>query len=403
MTLFIFIFTQNISAQNNVIDTAQYPFINFAANKFYVPQKFTLLPVFRSFEQLLKKGDNKVNIVQIGDSHIQADIFSDRFRKRVQEFFPGGNGGRGFIFPYTIAHTNNPYNYKVEYTGKWKSCRNVEWNKTCPLGLAGISVTTYDSIVTITISQPAYAGQRYDCTRVRIFYDETDTSHTFEMLNPAADNVFDIKDEPGIHQWDIKEATNVVSFSISRKSDCNTPFTLYGLTFETRDPGIVYHAIGVNGAEVLSYLRCDLMSKQLRALQPDLVILSLGTNDAFAPNFDSTFFHNNYVKLIDALRAENPDVPILLTTPGDCYFHKKVNAYEEIAARVMVRIGTEKNCAVWDFYKVMGGYGSIANWSGAGLTQRDKVHLSNDGYKVQGDLLYEAFIDAYDNYLNRKK
>ena len=39
--------------------------------------------------------------------------------------------------------------------------------------------------------------------------------------------------------------------------------------------GIKYHSIGVNGASVPSYLRCDYLMDQLKLVKPDLVIFPL--------------------------------------------------------------------------------------------------------------------------------
>ena len=38
--------------------------------------------------------------------------------------------------------------------------------------------------------------------------------------------------------------------------------TIYGIQFESDNPGIIYHAMGVNGADLPSYLKCNLMQKQ---------------------------------------------------------------------------------------------------------------------------------------------
>ena len=47
--------------------------------------------------------------------------------------------------------------------------------------------------------------------------------------------------------------------------------------------GVKYHSIGVNGASVPSYLRCDYLMDQLKLVKPDLVIFSIGINDAYEP------------------------------------------------------------------------------------------------------------------------
>jgi lysophospholipase L1-like esterase len=386
-------------AQPEIVDREKYPFINYAGNNIYTPNSSILMPVFRNLERLMKTGDRQINIVQIGDSHIQADILSNRMRQQLQDFFPGGNGGRGFIFPYSMAHTNTPYNYKVEFTGKWESCRNVQ-NKDCELGLAGISVTTYDSFCTLHVQQSESASLRYDCTRVRFFYSANDSDFEIKLVTDSL--VIQSKSNlPGQVEWNLSSAVNSLDFQIKRIRHSNSSFSLFGLSMETRDPGIVYHAVGVNGAEVGSFAKCNLLPKQLQSLSPDMVVISLGTNDAFVKEFDSASFHFKYTQFLKHLKEELPGTPFLLTIPGDCFLNRRYANPANIKAReVIFSLAKENNCAVWDYYNTMGGFGSIQTWFKAGLTANDKVHYNITGYQIQGDLFLEAFIKAFDKYLD---
>ena len=49
----------------------------------------------------------------------------------------------------------------------------------------------------------------------------------------------------------------------------------------------------------------------------------------------------------------------------------------------------------WDWYRIMGGYGSMARWEAAGLAQADKVHFTPAGYKLLADLLFDAIMESY--------
>ncbi len=63
----------------------------------------------------------------------------------------------------------------------------------------------------------------------------------------------------------------------------------------------------------------------------------------------------------------------------------------------MLELAEETDCAVWDFYKVMGGLRSVVKWQNNGLAAKDRVHLTAKGYKLQGDLLFDALMKAYGN------
>lgn len=52
----------------------------------------------QTFFAKLQSGQQTVNIVHIGDSHIQGNMLTAEVRRLLQEKF--GNAGRGLVFPY---------------------------------------------------------------------------------------------------------------------------------------------------------------------------------------------------------------------------------------------------------------------------------------------------------------
>mgnify|MGYP006210915005 CR=1 FL=1 len=76
-----------------------------------------LKPFFEKLKLLQSTKTGKINIVHIGDSHIQADLMTNFIRKKLQEEF--GNAGRGFIFPYSLARTNGSYNERFKSNRKY--------------------------------------------------------------------------------------------------------------------------------------------------------------------------------------------------------------------------------------------------------------------------------------------
>ena len=68
------------------------------------------------------------------------------------------------------------------------------------------------------------------------------------------------------------------------------------------------------------------------------------------------------------------------------------------------RLADDCGGAVWDQFEIMGGLESMDTWYKEGLAQKDRIHFTNAGYKLLGDLLSNALFDAYKNaYPERKK
>ena len=57
------------------------------------------------------------------------------------------------------------------------------------------------------------------------------------------------------------------------------------------------------------------------------------------------------------------------------------------------------NHAYWDLYQIGGGTHSADLWKKNGLLRADGVHFTKEGYELQGNLLYEALIKGYNEYV----
>ena len=180
-------------------------------------------------------------------------------------------------------------------------------------------------------------------------------------------------------------------------------YDLNGLILENDTPGILYHNIGVNGAKFSDYNKYPLFFEQLKALEPDVLIVSLGTNESF-DKMNGTDYMNQLDLFIQNAKAQNPMVEILIITPPPSLFQRKYpNVFVADYAQKILNIAVENNYAVWDMYSQLGGlYGVNKNYR-QGLMANDKIHYSKKGYEKQGDLLSEAIIKTFEIYKNLKK
>jgi len=356
--------------------------------------------LFSSFDSLVLKGNKSIHFLQIGDSHIQAGFLPDQLNIEMSDLLARGCGGRGFIFPYRVAKTNNPVNYSVKFTGNWDKCRNVELTKSCELGLAGIMVSTTDTLADLhLLLKPEPVP--YDFNRLRIYHD---TSTAYKIGFPAHEGHYTQSNPaPGITEFLFDSYIDSLWIRLAKKDTLPGKFTLFGMEVMNSDPGIIFSAVGVNGAEFPSFLRCGLFEEQLKQLRPQCIIISLGTNDAYTLHFDNTLFEQNARQLIRNIKRSLPGAAILITTPGDSYRKRKYdNKFLGIVREILIKIAADEDCAFWDFYSVMGGPASMLNWYKAGLTAKDKIHFSKAGYYLEGDLLFQAILEAWSNHLDKR-
>lgn len=172
---------------------------------------------------------------------------------------------------------------------------------------------------------------------------------------------------------------------------------------------VSYTDMGVNGATCLTFTHPGRIA-EIAALKPELLILSFGTNESHNRRYNVNVHYNQMDELIKLLRASLPDVPILLTTPPGSYdsFRQKrrkrtysINPRTATAAETIRRYAEEHHLLIWDMYDVVGGRRcACTNWAEAKLMRPDHVHYLPEGYILQGELLYQALIQAYNDYVS---
>lgn len=379
------------------------PFLNLAANRLSVEDEpASWQRLHQRLDELFLEGRGQLNVVHVGGSHVQADMWTMQLRHRLQGTVPGVRAGRGFIFPYNMAKSNNPYWYLPEYTGSWTALRNVTPNDTSALGLAGIRVTTRDTLTHLKISFRGDAYPGYTADRVRVLH-RMDSSYEVHAWSP--DSTLRISRrvvaEEGYTEFLYDRPCDTIRLRFQRTDTLTQrQFTLRGLILDSNDPGVFVHTCGVNGASTRAWLRCQDLARELALVSPDLVILSIGINDAHDPDFSPAVYEANYRALIARIRSVAPDAAILLTTNTDSYIKRKhPNRNADAVRDVMLRLSATEQVAVWDTYAVMGGQGSIRIWEKAGLAQGDRIHLKREGYVLLGDLLYTAIMEHYGQHL----
>lgn len=403
----IFIVTGICSAKGQGIfkPIDQYHFINIDSNKIIYPDNYNTLELFfRKLDKLIFFGKGQVNIVHIGGSHIQADIISHRFRTNLLSIQPGLVSGRGLIFPYSIAKTNNPWNYKTSFTGKWTAVRNVQKDLKTKLGVTGIAVLTSDSTAEFSVEMRKSVLPDFNFNTIKILCSGN-SSEIEPVLIYKDMKISKTEYDSAMNMYVFRLPVRISSFTVGFKGFRNSgqSIGINGILLEDDKPGIIYHSIGVNGASVPSYLKCENFKRDLSLLHPDLIIFAIGINDASSSTFSPSAFESNYTSLIRSARETNPFAALLFSVNNDT-FRKSGRRYEindnnSLAREVFFKLAVDHKGAIWDLYTIMGGRGSIAKWEEAGLAKTDKIHFTTAGYELLGDLLFNAFWDAYSDYI----
>ena len=384
----------------------QYDFVRYDLNRLSVKDSSTLGPFFDKLWTIETKDSTKARILHIGDSHIQAGYFSGKVRECLHKGLGCGTRERGFVFPFGLAHTNGPINYGAKYTGTWNGFKSASNITKSDWGLSGISASTKDDSTTLKIYSNNHTFDAYRFNRVRLFYKDTADAFKISLRADGIDSVQVSEDDFGCYKtFTLQGVSDTLYFTFSKDSlDEEFGLIIQGIDLLSDYPGLSYSEVGANGAKVKSFLRCQDFTSQLSTVNPDLVVLSLGTNDAYNLSFDDSVFFHHYDSLIQIIKASAPESAIILTTPGDAKRYRKTLMKENIVIRnSILKLAKKHNASVWDFFNIMGGYGSINNWYEAKLASSDRLHFNEKGYHLQGSLLYAALANAYNDYTAKRR
>lgn len=410
----------------------------------------------KALQQREKDGflTERVHVFHIGDSHIQADLQTDKTRTLLQETY--GNGGRGFLFPHRLARTNGSSDVSFESSNNFSAQRIINGSNAF-MGLSGISLSSKerpcavkvnikdsaDAFDLVRIIQPQStarwqfsAGKTLESKKVVVQKQRTHKIKDGEVLGSIARkygvSVSQLKkmnrlksdriragktlivskpenrnrttkkykyttvDFNASELWTSKEFDQALQFEVF--TDSENVSALNGFMLENSDGGLIYSSVGVNGAKFSDYNQSPLFFQQLMATDPDLLVLSLGTNESFDHQSASTYI-NHLTTFIQNCRNINPDIEILVCTPPPSLFKRRYkNTYVETYANALLLNAVLLRIAVWDGYTQLGGGNSVSRNYKRGLMAADRVHYSKSGYELQGTLLAEAIMRQAKQY-----
>lgn len=347
-------------------------FVNYAMNRIELPataDRAKWAALATELDSARSQGRH-VDIMQIGDSHTQAEMGTEVTRRMLQHRY--GNGGRGLLSAYVPAGSNQPLDYRMQATLPVDS-------------QARLLKRPWDI-------QPGFTGVAASGNRAnRITFKTLGCGHKFDKAR-----IFTSEGEHDVNFPSLTDSAMFYLFPGER---------VFGVYVEnTEEPGVVFSTIGNNGACYSDYLLLENFASDVAKFNPRLIILSMGTNEAYSTMTDEEITAS-MERLTDSLRQTNPEAVFMVVTPMES--DRRIDGGFELNTRVaqvrdlIVDYARNNGLGIWDFYNIAGGEGSADKWISAGLmNRRDHVHLTGDGYRLQGRLAGEALLNLLEKLRN---
>ena len=188
---------------------------------------------------------------------------------------------------------------------------------------------------------------------------------------------------------------------------------MFGISFETDGPGIRYHNLGLNAAQIQTALRFfepRQWAEQIRHQHPDLIVINYGANESGYPGYVEGGYNADLRDLILRVRDAAPEASILIMSPMD---RGTRNARGDIVTMPLLpkvveiqrRVADELGCGFFNTFQAMGGEGTMARWydERPRLASADFMHPLPGGAKRVGTLVEQALIEGYDTYARKDR
>jgi len=358
----------------------------------------------RFFESLARleagQAQDDVRVIQFGDSHTAADIQTGAVRRALQARF--GDGGRGFVAigrPWKRWFQDG---VRVGMSNEWAPEKGkLEHGKLTGDGLYGLSGI---GLFTRQRGARAWTDVTTKASRAELSYLEQPNGGAFDVFvdgvrvvrvstrgerTSSAFRAFDIA-ERSAHQLEVRAVGD-------------GDVRVYGMSLDRAEHGVVLDALGINGARVTTALSWNEhhWAEQLKHRAPSLVVLAYGTNESTDLDLPQHTYERQLVDALGRIARATPTASCLLLGPPDRAIdtHDGWATAPKIAEIIAAqrRVAEAAGCAFYDQLSAMGGEGAIAAWASEEppRAQKDRVHLTRDGYAQLGNSFASDLMRAY--------
>ena len=333
-------------------------------------------------------------VLHYGDSPTTADSITSDIRRLLQARF--GDAGHGYLLiakPWAWYGHNG---IKLDGRGWTIEPANQGWARDGIHGLGGVSFKGEPGAA----SRVILPDDQY--TRVIIYYLAQPGGGNFtistreakiEQVHTAADEM-----KPSFAELNLPPGTRAIQLAVTSGS-----VRLFGYRFDKDHTGVQYSSLGVNGAQVQMIVRhfdAGQWTLQLRHENPDLVVISYGTNESLYPAYVEKEYPRELRRVIATLREALPHASILLMGPMDRGTGPDISTPPALHAIIEAqrKAAAETGCAFFNTFAAMGGEGTMNRWyhSQPRLVSADFLHPMPAGAAIVGSLFEKALMAAYE-------
>lgn len=327
-----------------------------------------------------------LRIAFLGDSFIEADIFTLDLRKFLQSRY--GGGGAGWM-PFSSEVSGYRQGITHSFSG-WKDHFIIRQSKD----LYPLTGHYYTCEGAATLQYKVAKGYTpWDCAtifytsnkEVQVTMSSADTTQRCSLPPSAEMNAYAIKGQGG----EMK-----LSFSGAEGAK------FYGVALDNtkQSGGVILDNFSHRGSSGFQLGQIDTqLGKRFASLRPyHLIVLQYGLNVASDKTKDYTYYTNRMGEAIDHLKKLYPHTDIVIMGVSDRAKRSGGEPHTMPAIYALRnaqrKLASEKGIVFWDTFEAMGGENSMGRFVKQGWAAKDYTHLSFKGGKRLAEVFYNSFL-----------
>jgi lysophospholipase L1-like esterase len=337
-----------------------------------------------------------LTILYIGGSHVQSGWIGHEMRRSLAKWAPQAEMSRGMHLPYRLAQTNTPTHFRTEFSGHWTASRCTRSIGQAPCEAAPIAtgILAYPAGVA-TIQHVSYLpdSSRTACSALEI-WTNAQRSQWRWTGNAALDTCYRLADQLG---WQLKLAAPADTLALTFFAQEANDVWYAGMSdLKTSSRSrIAFHEWGHNGLRARHAAALDGWEALLQRVQPDLIFVGIGLNDAVdGERLNLESFAAYYAALTSELRASGAAIVLLGNTPA-AYGHTSLAKPSKLIGSWLQQHSASNAMTYLDVTTALGGPDIPTEWMENGRMQPDGMHFTAAGYAAFARVLFEAWISAY--------
>jgi lysophospholipase L1-like esterase len=292
------------------------------------------------------QGKRGLVILQIGDSHTSADFLTGELRRRLQARY--GRGGTGYM---TAGHPHigvRSSSVKITASPGWtyKSLQRPD-ARVGEFWLSG-----YDAIATAAGETMSFASEQpitFDTIEIEVIGQPGGGAIDIRLDGNVATH-YDLaasRIEPVvIRLLPVRGPTDKVH-DISITTTSPGTVSLASVSIYNNHSGLTYNSVGYVGAQamLLNKMSEKLFADDLVRINPQIVVLSFGTNEASNEHLDIAQYTKAYERIIGKIKAALPAANVVMILPPDFNEMPTTCAKDKVADAACRRAPPEVNVA----------------------------------------------------------